>query len=100
MIMADQDYDGSHIKGLLINFVHYWWPELLQQGSFIKEFVTPIVKATRSGEDVQTFFTQNEYGNWKAENDNGKGWQIKYYKGLETSTAAEGEADANVEGEG
>merc|ERR1740123_1590875 len=88
MIMADQDYDGSHIKGLLINFFHYWWPELLQAGGFIKEFVTPIVKASKSGE-VHTFFTQNEYEAWKDENDGGKGWQTKYYKGLGTSTAAE-----------
>merc|ERR1740123_507742 len=88
MIMADQDYDGSHIKGLLINFFHYWWPELLQNGGFVKEFVTPIVKATKAGE-VQTFFTQNEYEAWKEENDGGKGWHIKYYKGLGTSTAAE-----------
>merc|ERR1712176_528390 len=42
MIMADQDYDGSHIKGLLINFFHYWWPDLLKCNNFVKEFVTPI----------------------------------------------------------
>ena len=26
MIMADQDHDGSHIKGLFINFIHSFWP--------------------------------------------------------------------------
>ncbi len=30
MIMTDQDHDGSHIKGLLINFLHHFWPSLLK----------------------------------------------------------------------
>jgi len=88
MIMADQDYDGSHIKGLLINFFHFWWPDLLKNGGFVKEFVTPIVKASKAGA-VHTFFTQTEYEAWCNENDQGRGWQIKYYKGLGTSTASE-----------
>ena len=29
MLMADQDHDGSHIKGLVINLLHHFWPELL-----------------------------------------------------------------------
>merc|ERR1719160_1425867 len=44
MMMTDQDHDGSHIKGLLINMVHHWWPSLCQMDGFLKEFVTPIVK--------------------------------------------------------
>merc|ERR1719379_3284822 len=48
MIMADQDYDGSHIKGLLINLFQHWWPSLLEmKGEFLKEFVTPIVKVRK-----------------------------------------------------
>ena len=43
MIMTDQDQDGSHIKGLLINFIHHYWPELLKQNVMV-EFITPIVK--------------------------------------------------------
>ena len=30
MIMTDQDQDGSHIKGLIINFIHHFWPDLLK----------------------------------------------------------------------
>ena len=43
MIMTDQDQDGSHIKGLLINFIHHFWPSLLRR-NVVNEFITPIVK--------------------------------------------------------
>eukprot|EP00451_Oxyrrhis_marina_P028882 CAMPEP_0204363316 /NCGR_PEP_ID=MMETSP0469-20131031/40281_1 /ASSEMBLY_ACC=CAM_ASM_000384 /TAXON_ID=2969 /ORGANISM="Oxyrrhis marina" /LENGTH=1309 /DNA_ID=CAMNT_0051352055 /DNA_START=28 /DNA_END=3957 /DNA_ORIENTATION=- len=88
MVMTDQDPDGSHIKGLLINMFHYWWPSLIKMDGFLKEFVTPIVKVTK-GARVHTFFTLNEYYKWKEQNNDGKGWQVKYYKGLGTSTTNE-----------
>ena len=46
MLMTDQDPDGSHIKGLFINFLHHFWPNLLKQNGFLFEFVTPLIKAT------------------------------------------------------
>mmetsp|Transcript_76281 Transcript_76281/g.220326 ORF Transcript_76281/g.220326 Transcript_76281/m.220326 type:complete len:1247 (+) Transcript_76281:84-3824(+) len=88
MIMADQDYDGSHIKGLLINLIHAWWPSLAKLPNFVKEFFTPIVKATRGRQQI-SFYTMPEYHTWKEQNENGKGFKIKYYKGLGTSTPKE-----------
>jgi DNA topoisomerase II len=81
MIMADQDHDGSHIKGLLINFLHHFWPSLLKIDGFLKQFITPIVKCIK-GKKEQTFFTIPEYLSWKDDNNEGKGWKIKYYKGF------------------
>ena len=43
MIMTDQDHDGSHIKGLVMNVFHHMWPSLLELG-YITSMITPIVK--------------------------------------------------------
>jgi len=48
MIMTDQDHDGSHIKGLIMNFFHHFYPTLLRVPGFLLEFITPIVKARRA----------------------------------------------------
>jgi len=89
MVMADQDLDGSHIKGLIINFVHFFWPGLLKVRGFLKEFITPIVKATsKSGQDVKAFYTLPQFETWRKSVDGGR-WTIKYYKGLGTSTSKE-----------
>lgn len=91
MIMTDQDHDGSHIKGLLINFIHSFWPSLLKIQSFLVEFITPIVKATHKNGKVLAFYSMPEYEAWKDSlGGNASGWSIKYYKGLGTSTSKEG----------
>ena len=87
MVMTDQDHDGSHIKGLIMNFLHHFYPSLLKIPGFLIEFITPIIKVTKGKESI-SFFTLPEYENWCEKADT-KGWKVKYYKGLGTSTAAE-----------
>uniref|UniRef100_A0A3P8SC15 DNA topoisomerase 2 n=1 Tax=Amphiprion percula TaxID=161767 RepID=A0A3P8SC15_AMPPE len=87
MIMTDQDQDGSHIKGLLINFFHHNWPSLLKH-TFLEEFITPIVKATKNKQEM-AFYSIPEFDEWKKQTENYKTWHIKYYKGLGTNTGKE-----------
>ena len=89
MIMTDQDHDGSHIKGLVINFIHKFWPSLMEIAGFLVEFVTPIIKVSRQGQTLRSFFTIPEYEAWIEQQVNTKGLKVKYYKGLGTSTAVE-----------
>jgi DNA topoisomerase-2 len=87
MVMADQDHDGSHIKGLLMNLFHTEWPGLMQMG-FICSLATPLLKATRRNETV-SFYSQGEYDRWRAVTPTASSWHLKYYKGLGTSTKQE-----------
>jgi DNA topoisomerase II len=88
LIMTDQDLDGSHIKGLCINMFHSQWHELIKLNNFLGFMNTPIIKATK-GKKTKSFYDESAYHKWKEENNNGKGWKIKYYKGLGTSTSKE-----------
>jgi DNA topoisomerase-2 len=92
LFMTDQDLDGSHIKGLGINLFQSEWPTLAEIPEFIGFMNTPILKA-RKGDKELMFYNDGEYEAWKEQNglDNNefKGWKIKYYKGLGTSTGKE-----------
>ncbi len=89
MIMADQDHDGSHIKGLLMNLFHTEWPSLLGLPGFLCSLMTPILKASRRGETI-SFYSLPEFEAWKeADPGHKSGWTVKYYKGLGTSTPLE-----------
>ncbi|KAJ9448619.1 DNA topoisomerase 2 [Diplonema papillatum] len=130
-LMCDQDHDGSHIKGLVINFLATYWRPLLESGvlmpsfeppakrsgkadnlaemkslahlvpgkrtPFVKQIITPLIKAfpprSGGGRKEEWFFSVDRYNDWRAkmaENGADKGWRVKYYKGLGTSTSKEG----------
>ena len=87
LFMTDQDLDGSHIKGLGINLFQSQWASLSKL-NILGFMNTPILKA-RKGQQELIFYNDAEYETWKEANDDGKGWKIKYYKGLGTSTSKE-----------
>jgi DNA topoisomerase-2 len=86
MILTDSDYDGYHIKGLIMNMIHSGWSSLLKIPEFIIAMKTPIVKV-KKGKIQHEFYTLKDYNEWKETHTSG--WTIKYYKGLGTSSAKE-----------
>jgi DNA topoisomerase-2 len=89
LIMSDQDVDGFHIRGLLMNLFHTEWPELMQMG-FLCSLMTPLVKMTR-GQETLSFYSEAEFETWRDRvgADVAGRYKSKYYKGLGTSTPAE-----------
>ena len=61
----------------------------MQLNGFLREFVTPIIKVSKNGKTVKSFFTIPEYEAWMAAQPNTKSLKAKYYKGLGTSTSKE-----------
>jgi len=82
MVMTDADLDGSHIKGLVLNMFHVYWPNLIELG-FVVSMVTPVIKAGK-----QWYFTEEAFREAMAGQD-APPTGTKYYKGLGTSTSSE-----------
>jgi DNA topoisomerase-2 len=76
-----------------------FWPGLIRQedpirngqgdSSFLWEFITPIIKVTKgvsvsgvAGLNSQEvcFYSLPQFNEWLNNNNQGKGWNIKYYK--------------------
>lgn len=81
-IMADADYDGSHIAGLLIKFI-FDKLKSLAPFEFILMILTPVVQATR-GPQILDFYHVKKFKAWEKSVPPGelKLWNIKYKKGL------------------
>ena len=91
-IVTDQDKDGSHIKGLIANAFDVLWPSLLTLPGFLSYMNTPILKVKKGkGKNAQSksFYSEADYRRWLNTGEARGSWDLKYYKGLGTSTGAE-----------
>jgi DNA topoisomerase-2 len=89
-ICSDQDSDGAHICGLLINLFARCLPQVFaERRDFLRRIVTPLVKARhRRREETLSFFSLPDFRAW-AESADLSSWTLKYYKGLGTSSSRE-----------
>ncbi len=86
MLLTDSDVDGLHIRGLIMNLFHHFWPSLMHLG-FLCTMYTPIVKVSKGSQQL-SFYTLSDYTDWKRQHYSAS-WKIKYYKGLGTSGSTE-----------
>ena len=77
MIITDADVDGIHIRGLIINFIDYYWKGLIKRGDFIVCMATPILKVlyksrgkNNNSEKFKSieFYSAGEFEEWKKDN--------------------------------
>ena len=88
MILADADCDGIHIKALILNFIHSLFPTLLEREQpFVVSMQTPIVKVFLKSKNI-LFYDQKKFKQYSDENSDKK-LNVKYYKGLGTSSDVE-----------
>lgn len=109
VIMADQDHDGSHIKGLVVNLFQHFWPSLMEatRGAFVTQFVTPIYRAFprtrrqqgRPRAEVVNLYTEPQFDAWRTSAGiDVRDWNVKYLKGLGSSSTKDArEYFANME---
>jgi DNA topoisomerase-2 len=84
VMLADSDYDGRHIQGLLCTLFKKFWPELFELG-VIYSFSTPIVKVEFDKKEIY-FYNLPDFNAWVDKNKS-KRFVSRYLKGLGSSTA-------------
>lgn len=96
MLATDQDDDGFHIRGLVLNFIYWGWPELFDlrcpDGTYFIESLSTAVAIARWGKgSMKIFYSNPEYREWLEgpEPKTLKGLSVKYYKGLATHEVGE-----------
>lgn len=94
LILSDQDYDGVHIKGLIINMLCTYWSDIIKNNpNFIQTMNTPLIKifkkTDKNKEKPIIFYNSQTYNEWVEKEDMSKYTKPKYYKGLGTSDPRE-----------
>lgn len=95
MILADQDYDGSHITMLVINMFNKMFHSLVTRNDFIMRMITPKYRIVDRSNKVTCLYCDHDYEVWKTQHDVSK-YTVKYLKGLASSTAAEVKQDSKT----
>jgi len=80
MFMMDQDADGIHTKGLLLNIFGKYWPSLLKIDRFLSDFTTLLVKAeAKDGGAEEIFYTMESFNRSDVKRDIDS-WNITHIK--------------------
>lgn len=89
-ILTDADVDGMHITGLIIAFINQYWPSLVEDGTFLQRFITPIIKVV-SGGATKFFYTMRQYEEYieSVPLSRRKSMFVQHLKGLGTSLKAD-----------
>jgi DNA topoisomerase-2 len=97
VLLADQDFDGGHIVGLVVNWVQYCWPSLLAlRPDFIRRFATPLIiadrkKSVKTGTPQVKFLSIPAFKRWLIEDIGRKtAYDFSYYKGLGGHSSKQG----------
>ena len=81
--MIVHNTDGLHISGLIMNFLHYLFPSILERKEpYLVSMCTPIVRVFNPKGDL-LFYDENRFKQYSK--DQTKTFKSKYYKGLGTT---------------
>ena len=84
LIMTDQDTDGFHISGLIMNFFHSMFPSLFYRPGFLSSMFTPIVNVVHKTGTMRFYNLDDAYRYLQSQTSS-KPQQVKYLKGLGSS---------------
>ena len=79
IIATDEDADGQHLEGLLINFFYKWFPNVIEEGR-LKKLITPLVVCDYKNK--RKYFYSMEEFNTFTKNNTEKISNLNYLKGL------------------